>query len=429
MKKHIIISMLLLSQLNTYAMNGKVMDFEEKGISYGYKPGQNYSYSTAQIFSTPTPLEFKTASFYDSKQTPRQNPRQNLKPNKIYPNGETGLHRACRNLDLNPKELVNLIYQTDRETINKQTHQEQETPLHKYLYCNKPDLRVVQALIINGEANLNLKSNSGKTPIMHLIEREDIDSETKQEFAKLLVQNGADLFIRDRRGNSAIAIAKKEDINLYYSLLTHLKNPQLTSFNSTFHDYIKHENILDIDILNIFIDNIHDINTRDAQGNTAIKLLMERHDVDIETKMTIVHILIKNGANPYIKNINEENIFNVIDAMFPENDLENDPEKNSKKNHCLKSAIEDQFESHLNKKKLYFLEKKDRHFGKKPASRRPAGKRDVMGNHRKKRFEKDSQYRELLNRKKRGGAQTEDITGKKRKRDEEQDPRKRRKRK
>jgi ankyrin repeat protein len=213
---------------------------------------------------------------------------------------------------------------TDVNTQNK----DGETPLHKA--CEKDHLDIVKFLIENG-ADVNIKNEKGRAPL-HIA-----SYESHLDIVKLLIENGADVNIEDSNGNNPlrshychfdvnldivkIFIENGLDINNYKNITGDQKhidtviqsliknNPnnkyeiikklnETTAFEFARYGYFD-------DVKNLIIKNdIVDINRKDERWRKNQNTLL--HNASYFGHLDIVKLLIENGANVNIKNIDGE---------------------------------------------------------------------------------------------------------------------------
>ena len=192
---------------------------------------------------------------------------------------------------------------------------------------------VVKKLIKKG-ANLNKQKVNGYTSLMQAINLGYFD------IASILIQNGADVNIENKIGNTALMFAVScknstivnllllygadvnkqykdgttlliQAINLKYFDIVSILIKNGADFNKQYKygttALIQAINLKYFDIASILIQNGADVDIQDKFGNTALMFAVSYDEKSID----IVNLLLLYGADPYLKNINREDSFDL----------------------------------------------------------------------------------------------------------------------
>ncbi len=110
---------------------------------------------------------------------------------KVYKIKDEILNEACAH---STTEIV-LYLIKEGANINNKGGNWNNTPLHRAITMHKPK---VARLLIQGGANVNLKTKSGETPLYYVLETGDVS------LAKLLIDAGADIDSKDNNNRNVI---------------------------------------------------------------------------------------------------------------------------------------------------------------------------------------------------------------------------------
>jgi ankyrin repeat protein len=181
--------------------------------------------------------------------------------------------------------------------------------LYKDMDFNKPDslgnypifyaignIELLDLLIKQG-ADVNSKNQSGQTAIMYSI---DVGSRSDMlENIKFLIEKGADLYLKDIKGNNLLHMVAQSHVH---------QNRDLT------------------EVTKFLLDNKVDINEVNKDGQTPLDIYAGRFNIDIEKpdtidqKHNIVNLFLENGAelNEYkgIADLFEEQSIEIKDKSF-----------------------------------------------------------------------------------------------------------------
>lgn len=98
------------------------------------------------------------------------------------------------------------------------------TPLYMATTTNSE--KVIDLLVVNAKANLNLAEKHGRTPLHEAAKC------GYNHIAKILIDNGADLFAKDKKGRTAKDIATRRGILKKYNIHNVEKHSNLHRLNS-----------------------------------------------------------------------------------------------------------------------------------------------------------------------------------------------------
>lgn len=208
--------------------------------------------------------------------------RKKISPNETDYQGNTCLHIATRHGNLEFAEKIISLDNVNLFNIRN------ETALHIAVRENNYD--IAKLLIMHG-ADLELKNNSGKAPIMIAFLNNDI------RMMKLLLESGANPHIEDKAGYALIHYAmdagKHDVIKL---LLTHKANINQLSKNKYTPIQLA---IINGEFMTVkeFWDMCKiDINAKDRDGQTLL------HHAALAGDPDMVAFLLAKGASPIIEN-------------------------------------------------------------------------------------------------------------------------------
>lgn len=211
---------------------------------------------------------------------------QKINPNCVDNRGWTCLHEAAYN---DSYECVLLILKSRRCRPLAETH-EGHTAL--YLACkNKCSLRTVTALLNSADDIANYGSTEGVTPL-HIA-----SSQGSTELIELLLDYGAIIDVQDADGDTPLhdaVLATQNDALV--TLLYAGANPEIKNEPgcfTAFHLACCKGYYPNVEALFPFIT---DINQVTSFGDSPLTLALQGLNDDI------VYFLLKNGANPHIKN-------------------------------------------------------------------------------------------------------------------------------
>lgn len=139
--------------------------------------------------------------------------------------GSTPLHYLAEgdNNDQVNLELVKELLQSHPQYINDQHNLSKESPLH--VAADSENFELIK-LFLNAGANVNAQDINGRTAL-HFIacDSEKNDDENTLKIAQFLIENKADISIKDNDGKTAVDLAVKYNAHpALKSLLVTLKN-------------------------------------------------------------------------------------------------------------------------------------------------------------------------------------------------------------
>ena len=194
-------------------------------------------------------------------------------------NGPTPLHNACMRADRDI-EILQLIIAAGAG-LNAKCYSDQAdgwTPL--YFACLHENTKAVQLLIANG-AKINPISDLGNTPIHYA---------TNVEIAELLIDNGANIYFRNKEGFSPLQNAVKAGHSDVAKLLI-AKRAYVTVTNNQGVSLLHEAAITkQKEMMELLIAEGVDVNVKDKAGNTALHLTAQGNE-------EMVLFLISKGAD------------------------------------------------------------------------------------------------------------------------------------
>ncbi|CAG5136562.1 unnamed protein product [Candidula unifasciata] len=188
-------------------------------------------------------------------------------------------------------EVINfLVHKGADVCMNSTKHDWMYSPLsyvlskNNYHYDYTETVKIVEALLKHG-APVNEDSPSG-SPLMNAIL-----SEANLNIVKLLLDHGADLSVRDSKGNTVLLIAAENESteNINY-LLQHREVREIINVRN-------HQGLTALMIstrkfnhpaVKALIDHGADVNIKDVAGNTALLLAVYWHRQSLETLTTLI---------------------------------------------------------------------------------------------------------------------------------------------
>ena len=183
--------------------------------------------------------------------------------------GYSILHSLALNLSIGSlwygKEITKLLI-AKGEDVNAKSTNRQKTPLHVAL---KSDNEEYARFLIENGADLNAVDSLGETPLQITIKKgqshQQIATEGQENICQLLISLGANIELKDSDGNT--------------SLLNAVKNIE---------NHFEH-----LDIVKMLIDKGASVNTANKENNVPLHYAKSKY---------VAELLLKNGAKTDIKN-------------------------------------------------------------------------------------------------------------------------------
>ncbi len=160
------------------------------------------------------------------------------------------------------------------------------------------DIELVEYLISKG-ADVNACNSYGKTALMMLAERRDVDN---LALAKMLISNQADIDLRDEGGRTAFMFAIGEDNYKMADFLllngANVNVKDISGDNALIYYASNYEGLADKKIVDFLILKGIDINAQNNLGKTALMMAAKRDNYEL------VQYLCEKGADVGIKDVN-----------------------------------------------------------------------------------------------------------------------------
>ncbi len=256
-------------------------------------PLVNYTFSLANDLTNKVKIKFKSESY---------EPRKSLY--ELDDASKTPMHAASKTHN---SEIIKILakhgFDPNAQTYSGKTPLFEACTLPYDRYYNKKYIQAIKTLIDNG-ADINIADKDGETPL-HLAISSD------EEFAQILLENGAKVNTKDVNGQTAFHLAcKKSTYQLVKLLLDHdadINNPDNEGL-TPLHIACRYDNY---DIIKTLIENKAIINIKDSKGLTPLSHLIEG---DIYLNLAV--FLLDNGAWPTEQDFKSEFSFHIMDRFF-----------------------------------------------------------------------------------------------------------------
>ena len=213
--------------------------------------------------------------------------------NTVDKNGETLLFEACKQGNI---EIVELLVENGADI--SATNNSNETPLFEA--CRQGNIEIVELLVKNG-ADISVINNNNETPLFEACRQQNT------EVIDLLVKNGADVTISNNEGKQ---IFDYVDMSIDGSCNKYMRNLYCRNYNDALKNDIKN-NTFDEKTLNALSGTDYKDEILNLQDNNGETLLFEACK---QGNIKVIDFLIKNGADIYLQDLDDKNIFDHIDS-------------------------------------------------------------------------------------------------------------------
>ena len=144
---------------------------------------------------------------------------------------------------------------------------------------------------IKKSISIDLKNGDGETPLM--ISLMYLNYTSSIETVKFLLENGANINLQDRSGNTSLILALRDIYLYFYEIYDE-------------HCFLKHFIVSSFEIMELLLENGADPNIQNKSGYTVLMI------ASIKKKpLKIIKLLIENGANPDLKNKDGKTAFDL----------------------------------------------------------------------------------------------------------------------
>ncbi|CAB0031530.1 unnamed protein product [Trichogramma brassicae] len=255
--------------------------------------------------------------------------RSGANPNLTNAEGLTPLHIICKRNERVDHGMAEILFKISREKhqlvqVNAQDKTGQ-TPLH-YAVSHDCKKQIVQLLLENG-ANPNLSNAEGSTPLHIICKR---DEHNDGVLANMLFEisdkrhQPLQVDTVDNSGQTALhyALAKGCKVQIVRVLLNNSADPNLANAEGLTPLHIICQRDDEFGLAKIFFELNEEVNqlvhvdAQDHLGRTALHYVLTD---DCETK--IVRVLIKNGANPNLPDVERSTPLHMICQRKYDDDL------------------------------------------------------------------------------------------------------------
>ena len=198
-------------------------------------------------------------------------------------NNNVPLHMALT-LDSN-RDILEMLLSAGADVNAKNSFG--NTPLHLTVTLNR-DRASAETLLDYG-ASLEFRNKSGNTALLEAIDREN------SEIAILLLQRGADIFARNKEGDSPLSLSLKKGVSvLSWFLDSSNINAQNNEGNTPLHMAVSLE--ANADVFRYLLENGAGIDNRNFAGDTPFHLAVRQE------LLTLTEAFLKQGGDFYIEN-------------------------------------------------------------------------------------------------------------------------------
>ena len=250
----------------------------------------------------------------------------NLKNGK----GHTPLALAIRNADV---EMVDLlldnrakITEKSFKALKKIKDQEKRESLQQKLYnvaifgaAASGNIDQIQLALDNGQ-DVNAIDEEDNTPLIIAIQ-----TGQSKDFIENLIEKGANVFLKNKEGKTAIDLAANDDVRNYLNECKKKKESEFLAAAET-GKLDEAKNLLDFGV---------DVNVVDEKSKSALMLVLLNQKIEKDNLLEMVKLLINRGADINAKNKNNQTPLMMVvrtrDIKFVNLLLYSDAEKDSRR--------------------------------------------------------------------------------------------------